>query len=142
MRRAEGAERGPPGASRVSWAGAAARDGRGTPPPARPTHARRAARRYYGLLGQRFSLLHTKWQTLFEECFRKQYALIPRLETNKARLRARRPVPCSCVRAAWSLHLVELKLSSGWEQMRPEHFNAGAACVPPAQRFVGSEGCT
>jgi hypothetical protein len=87
MRRAEGAERGPPGASRVSWAGAAARDGRVTPPPARPTHARRAARRYYGLLGQRFSLLHTKWQTLFEECFRKQYALIHRLETNKARLR-------------------------------------------------------
>lgn len=42
-------------------------------------------RRYYGLLGQRFSLLHTKWQMLFEECFRKQYALIHRLETNKAR---------------------------------------------------------
>ena len=42
-------------------------------------------RSYYGLLAQRFSMLHQKWQALFEECFQKQYALIHRLETNKLR---------------------------------------------------------
>ena len=41
--------------------------------------------RYYGLLAQRFSQLHTKWQELFEDCFGKQYGLIHRLETNKLR---------------------------------------------------------
>ena len=40
---------------------------------------------YYGLLAQRFCMLHQKWQALFEECFAKQYALIHRLETNKLR---------------------------------------------------------
>ena len=40
---------------------------------------------YYGLLGQRFSMLHQKWQALFEDCFQRQYALIHRLETNKLR---------------------------------------------------------
>ena len=42
-------------------------------------------RSYYGLLAQRFSMLHQKWQALFEDCFSKQYALIHRLETNKLR---------------------------------------------------------
>lgn len=42
-------------------------------------------RRYYGLLAQRFCLLHSKWAELFEDCFQKQYALIHRLETNKLR---------------------------------------------------------
>lgn len=40
---------------------------------------------YYGLLAQRFSMIHQKWQSLFEDCFAKQYALIHRLETNKLR---------------------------------------------------------
>ncbi|KAK9798931.1 hypothetical protein WJX73_002948 [Symbiochloris irregularis] len=40
---------------------------------------------YYGLLAQRYCMLHQKWQGLFEECFRRQYALIHRLETNKLR---------------------------------------------------------
>ena len=47
------------------------------------THA--SVRSYYGLLAQRFSMLHQKWQALFEDCFAKQYALIHRLETNKLR---------------------------------------------------------
>ena len=40
---------------------------------------------YYGLLAQRFCMLHQKWQALFEDCFQRQYALIHRLETNKLR---------------------------------------------------------
>jgi pre-mRNA-splicing factor CWC22 len=41
--------------------------------------------RYYGLIAQRFSLIKKIWAELFEDCFRKQYALIHRLETNKLR---------------------------------------------------------
>ncbi len=45
--------------------------------------------RYYGLLAQRFCLLKREYQACFEECFRRQYALIHRLETNKLRNVAR-----------------------------------------------------
>ena len=41
--------------------------------------------RYYGLLAQRYCGHHQSWQALYEECFRKQYAFVHRLETNKLR---------------------------------------------------------
>jgi len=42
-------------------------------------------RRYYGLLAQRFCYLKREYQEVFEDCFRRQYNLIHRLETNKLR---------------------------------------------------------
>ena len=44
-----------------------------------------ALRRYHGLLAQRFALISSAYRECFEECFRRQYALIHRLETNKLR---------------------------------------------------------
>ena len=44
-----------------------------------------AGRRYYGLLAQRFCYLKREYQEVFEDCFRRQYNLIHRLETNKLR---------------------------------------------------------
>lgn len=44
---------------------------------------------YYGHLSQRFCNINRMYQELFEECFRKQYGLIHRLETNKLRNVAR-----------------------------------------------------
>lgn len=41
--------------------------------------------RYYGLLAQRYCGHHQSWQALYEDCFRKQYAFVHRLETNKLR---------------------------------------------------------
>lgn len=41
--------------------------------------------RYYGLLAQRFCYLKREYQEVFEDCFRRQYKLIHRLETNKLR---------------------------------------------------------
>ena len=41
--------------------------------------------RYYGLLAQRFCMVKREYQAMFEDCFRKQYSLIHRLETNKLR---------------------------------------------------------
>lgn len=41
--------------------------------------------RYYGLLAQRFCYLKREYQEVFEDCFRRQYNLIHRLETNKLR---------------------------------------------------------
>lgn len=45
--------------------------------------------RYYGLLAQRFCMIKREYQACFEDCFRRQYALIHRLETNKLRNVAR-----------------------------------------------------
>ena len=44
---------------------------------------------YYGLLAQRYCGHHQSWQALYEDCFRKQYAFVHRLETNKLRNVAR-----------------------------------------------------
>ena len=41
--------------------------------------------RYYGLIGQRFCLLHGRWCKAFDVAFREQYQTIHRLETNKLR---------------------------------------------------------
>ena len=41
--------------------------------------------KYYGLLGQRFCMVHRKYQDAFDECFHTQYSTIHRLETNKLR---------------------------------------------------------
>lgn len=41
--------------------------------------------KYYGLMGQRFCMLHQKYQDSFDDCFRQQYETIHRLETNKLR---------------------------------------------------------
>ncbi|KAK1272019.1 hypothetical protein QJS04_geneDACA021022 [Acorus gramineus] len=41
--------------------------------------------RYYGLLGQRFCMIHRVHQENFEKCFVQQYSMIHRLETNKLR---------------------------------------------------------
>ena len=57
--------------------------------------------RYYGLLAQRFCYLKREYQEVFEDCFRRQYNLIHRLETNKLRNVAK--VPSSTV--AGSLHI-------------------------------------
>jgi pre-mRNA-splicing factor CWC22 len=48
-----------------------------------------ARRRYYGLLAQRFALIGAAYRECLEEAFRRQYALIHRLETNKLRNVAR-----------------------------------------------------
>lgn len=45
----------------------------------------RALRRYFGLLAQRFCYIKREYQAVFEDCFRRQYSLIHRLETNKLR---------------------------------------------------------
>ncbi len=42
-------------------------------------------RRYYGLLAQRFCYIKREYQEVYEDCFRRQYNLIHRLETNKLR---------------------------------------------------------
>ncbi|EFJ30063.1 hypothetical protein SELMODRAFT_1121, partial [Selaginella moellendorffii] len=49
----------------------------------------RTYQRYYGLLGQRLSMINQKFQQQFGECFLGQYASIHRLETNKLRNVAR-----------------------------------------------------
>ena len=41
--------------------------------------------RYHALLATRFALKFSTYQECFEECFRRQYSLIHRLETNKLR---------------------------------------------------------
>jgi pre-mRNA-splicing factor CWC22 len=41
--------------------------------------------RYYGLLGQRFCMMHRKYQQSFDQVFLDQYTTIHRLETNKLR---------------------------------------------------------
>ncbi|XP_074340870.1 uncharacterized protein LOC141678447 [Apium graveolens] len=41
--------------------------------------------RYYGLLAQRFCLINKVYQENFDKCFRQQYSMIHRLETNKLR---------------------------------------------------------
>ena len=41
--------------------------------------------RYYGLLGQRFSLMDRRWSGTFDQAFEQQYTMIHRLETNKLR---------------------------------------------------------
>ncbi|CAM8892905.1 unnamed protein product [Rhodiola kirilowii] len=41
--------------------------------------------RYYGLLGQRFCMINKIHQENFETCFKQQYSMIHRLETNKLR---------------------------------------------------------
>jgi pre-mRNA-splicing factor CWC22 len=41
--------------------------------------------RYYGLMGQRFCMMHRKYQDSFDEVFMNQYSTIHRLETNKLR---------------------------------------------------------
>jgi pre-mRNA-splicing factor CWC22 len=41
--------------------------------------------KYYGLMGQRFCMLHQKYQDCFDDVFRQQYETIHRLETNKLR---------------------------------------------------------
>jgi pre-mRNA-splicing factor CWC22 len=41
--------------------------------------------RYFGLLAQRFCYLNRCYQTLFEQCFDKQYMLVHRLATGKLR---------------------------------------------------------
>ena len=45
--------------------------------------------RFYGLLGERFSLIEKQYQVEFDELFAKQYMMIHRLETNKLRNSAR-----------------------------------------------------
>ncbi len=45
----------------------------------------RVLRRYFGLLAQRFCYIKREYQAVFEDCFRRQYSLIHRLETNKLR---------------------------------------------------------
>lgn len=41
--------------------------------------------RYYGLMGQRFCMMHIKYQNSFDDVFLTQYNTIHRLETNKLR---------------------------------------------------------
>ena len=41
--------------------------------------------RYHALLATRFAIKFPTYQECFEECFRRQYSLIHRLETNKLR---------------------------------------------------------
>ncbi|GMI04526.1 hypothetical protein TrRE_jg2720 [Triparma retinervis] len=41
--------------------------------------------RYYGLIAQRFCLLHPRWRVAFDAAFRDNYDTIHRLETNKLR---------------------------------------------------------
>ena len=41
--------------------------------------------RYYGLIGQRFSLVLVKWQEAFDKAFEEQYTMIHRLESPKLR---------------------------------------------------------
>lgn len=41
--------------------------------------------KYYGLMGQRFCMMHQKYQDAFDDVFRQQYETIHRLETNKLR---------------------------------------------------------
>lgn len=41
--------------------------------------------RYYGLMGQRFCMVHKKYQDAFDQTFQTQYETIHRLETNKLR---------------------------------------------------------
>ena len=41
--------------------------------------------RYYGLISQRFCLLHSRWREAFVNAFREQYSTVHRLETNKLR---------------------------------------------------------
>ena len=41
--------------------------------------------RYYGLLGQRFCVMTPNWRLAFDGCFREQFSMIHRLETNKLR---------------------------------------------------------
>eukprot|EP00668_Euglena_longa_P017568 GGOE01021985.1.p1 GENE.GGOE01021985.1~~GGOE01021985.1.p1 ORF type:complete len:665 (-),score=261.02 GGOE01021985.1:74-2068(-) len=41
--------------------------------------------RFFGLLGQRFCMLKRVYQDRFEDCFKTQYSMIHRLETNKLR---------------------------------------------------------
>ena len=41
--------------------------------------------KYYGLIGQRFCMIHRKYQDACDECFLTQYNTIHRLETNKLR---------------------------------------------------------
>jgi len=41
--------------------------------------------RYYGLMGQRFCMMHRKYQDSFDQVFLTQYDTIHRLETNKLR---------------------------------------------------------
>eukprot|EP01080_Neovahlkampfia_damariscottae_P004805 gene4805-8391_t len=45
----------------------------------------RSYSRYYGLVGQRFCQLDQIFQQKFDICFKEQYAMIHRLETNKLR---------------------------------------------------------
>ncbi|EFJ52814.1 hypothetical protein VOLCADRAFT_78840 [Volvox carteri f. nagariensis] len=45
----------------------------------------RTFKRFYGLLAQRFCYLNRAYAETFEDCFRKQYSVIHRLETNKLR---------------------------------------------------------
>ncbi|GFR42187.1 hypothetical protein Agub_g3072 [Astrephomene gubernaculifera] len=45
----------------------------------------RTFKRFYGLLAQRFCYLSRAYAETFEDCFRKQYSVIHRLETNKLR---------------------------------------------------------
>ncbi|GIL77926.1 hypothetical protein Vretimale_6540 [Volvox reticuliferus] len=45
----------------------------------------RTFKRFYGLLAQRFCYLNRSYAETFEDCFRKQYSVIHRLETNKLR---------------------------------------------------------
>jgi pre-mRNA-splicing factor CWC22 len=45
----------------------------------------RSYSRYYGLVGQRFCQLDPVFQQKFDQCFKEQYAMIHRLETNKLR---------------------------------------------------------
>lgn len=41
--------------------------------------------RFYGLLAQRFCMLNRTYQEVFEECFKRQYTTIHRLDTNRIR---------------------------------------------------------
>ncbi len=45
----------------------------------------RSYQRYYGLMGQRFCMMHRKYQDAFDDSFLQQYSTIHRLETNKLR---------------------------------------------------------
>ena len=45
----------------------------------------RTYKRFFGLLAQRFCYIQRTYAELFEDCFRKQYSVIHRLETNKLR---------------------------------------------------------
>ena len=45
----------------------------------------RSYQRYYGLMGQRFCMMHRKYQDAFDDSFVSQYQGVHRLETNKLR---------------------------------------------------------